>query len=333
MSAFGKSFFPQSRSITAEEISHFQKFGFVCLRNILTASQVDDLREAMAQALATFKSSPSSYDVTAAADAIWREETQIDDQGSEQHDLALLAQAIRAAKLNRLVDQSAPDIARGRFLLDTSVWRRVPLLEEFCTEGQLGPITAALLGVPAVRYYDDQLFVKEGGAVDRSAFHQDLSYFHLGGDTGCVFWIPLDKVRRGSGTMGYVPGSHRWGQTYKPNVFVSELAFPGSEGPDLPSVDANPDAYGVQYVEVDPGDVIVHHFLTIHGAEGNRSGRERRAFSLRYIDANLRYRQRPGAPAQPLHRQDMKEGELLDDTIHPVVWQANDTRAAQRKTG
>jgi ectoine hydroxylase-related dioxygenase (phytanoyl-CoA dioxygenase family) len=320
------------RSITADEVAHFRKFGFVCLRNVLSASQVDDLREAMADALTTLKTSPNSYNVTAAANAVWADQN-VDNQGSEQHDLALLAQAIRAAGLNRLVDEASPGTKRGNFLLDTSVWRRVPLLADFCTHGQLGPISGALLDVPAVRYYDDQIFVKEGGAVDRSAFHQDLSYFHLGGDTGCVFWIPLDKVRRGSGTMGYVPGSHRWGQTYKANVFVSELAFPGTEGPDLPSIDANPEAYGVQYVEVDPGDVIVHHFLTIHGAEGNRSGRERRAFSLRYIDANLRYRQRPGAPAQPLHRPGMQEGDLLDDTIHPIVWNASQARAEMRKTG
>jgi ectoine hydroxylase-related dioxygenase (phytanoyl-CoA dioxygenase family) len=333
MGAFTNYSYPYFRSITSEEVAQFQKFGFVCLRNVLSAAQVDDLREAMAQALATFKTSPSSYDVTAAADAIWRKEDDVDQQGSEQHDLKLLAQAIRAAKLNRLVDEKAADVPRGKFLLDTSVWRRVRLLAEFCTDSQLPAISAALLGVPDIRYYDDQIFVKEGGAVDRSAFHQDLSYFHLGGDTGCVFWIPLDKVRRGSGAMGYVPGSHRWGQTYKPNVFVSELAFPGSEGPDLPSVDANPEAYGVQYLEVDPGDVIVHHFLTIHGAEGNRSGAQRRAFSLRYIDANLRYRQRPGAPAQPLHRQGMHDGDALDDTIHPVVWRASDAVAPTRKTG
>jgi ectoine hydroxylase-related dioxygenase (phytanoyl-CoA dioxygenase family) len=325
MTAARKEEFRFFRNVTQDEIAHFQKFGFVRLRNILSASQVDDLREAMAQAIATLRTSPNSYDVTAAADAVWNDR-EVDDQGSEQHDLALLAQAIRAAKLNRLVDAASPDVPRGKFLLDTSVWRRVPALAEFCTEGQLPAISAALLGVPAIRYYDDQLFVKEGGAVDRSAFHQDLSYFHLGGDTGCVFWIPLDKVRRGTGTMGYVPGSHRWGQTYKPNVFVSELAFPGSEGPDLPSVDANPEAYGVQYVEVDPGDVIVHHFLTIHGAEGNRSGAQRRAFSLRYIDANLTYRRRPGAPAQPLHRTDVQDGDRLDDTIHPIVWEAEASR-------
>ena len=311
------------RNITPEEISHFQKFGFVRLRNILSASQVDELRVAMSEAVATLKSSPNAYDVTAAADAVWRDE-EVNDQGSVQHDLQLLAQAIRAAKLNRLVDEADPQVKRGKFLLDTSVWRRVPALAEFCTSSQLPAISASLLATPRIRYYDDQIFVKEGGAVDRSAFHQDLSYFHLGGDTGCVFWIPLDKVRRGSGAMGYVPGSHRWGQTYKPNVFVSELAFPGSEGPDLPSIDANPEAYGVQYMEVDPGDVIVHHFLTIHGAEGNRTGAPRRAFSLRYIDAEMTYRRRPGAPAQPLHRQDMEDGAPLDDAIHPLVWSAEE---------
>ena len=330
MSALAQQFDSQFRDVTSQEIAQFQKFGFVCLKNILSASQVDDLRGAMSLALDTFKASPNSYDITAAADAVWRDD-EVADQGSEQHDLALLAQAIRAAKLNRLVDKATPGVARGKFLLDTGVWRRVPQLASFCVESQLPAVSAALLGANAVRYYDDQIFVKEGGAVDRSAFHQDVSYFHVSGNEGCVFWIPLDRVREGSGRMGYVPGSHRWGQVYKPNVFVSELAFPGSEGPDLPAVEANPEAYGVQYIEVDPGDVIVHHFLTIHGAEGNRSGAQRRAFSLRYIDANLRYQRRPGAPAQPLHRQDAVDGDPLDDTIHPIVWEAEqDSR--QRET-
>ena len=332
MSALALEFARYFRSITQEEISQFQKFGFARLHNILSASQVDEMRDAMAKAVATLKSSPNAYNVTAAADAVWRQD-EVDDQGSEQHDLKLLAQAIRAAGLNRLVDEAAPGTPRGNFLLDTSVWRRVPELAEFCTGSHLPAIAAVLLGAESIRYYDDQIFVKEGGAVDRSAFHQDLSYFHLGGDTGCVFWIPLDEVRAGGGRLGYVPGSHRWGQIYKPNVFVSELAFPGSEGPDLPSIDGNPEAYGVQYIDADPGDVIVHHFLTIHGAEGNRSGNQRRAISLRYIDSNLRYQRRPGAPAQPLHRQDMHDGDVLDDAIHPIVWDSRRQIVPSRKAG
>jgi ectoine hydroxylase-related dioxygenase (phytanoyl-CoA dioxygenase family) len=184
----------------------------------------------------------------------------------------------------------------------------------------MGRIAAELLGVSRVRYYDDQMFIKEPGAVDRAAFHQDVPYFHLDGDCGCVFWIPLNSVKAGGGRVGYIPGSHRWQKMFKANVFVSELPFPGAEGVDMPKIDADPEAYGVQYLEAEPGDVLVHHFLTVHGSEGNRSDTPRSAFSLRYCDANIRYRTRPGAPAQPLHKQDMRDGDPLDDTIHPIVW-------------
>jgi hypothetical protein len=305
--------------LTNADRDQFSDAGFVRLRNVLTTDEVNMLRQAMVLAVQTLKTSPNSYNVTAAADSIWRDET-VDDQGSTQHDLALLAAAIRGSNLPRLMDKPAEDGKRGNFLLDTSVWRRVPQLAEFAIGSKMGHIAAELLGVSRVRYYDDQMFIKEPGAVDRAAFHQDVPYFHLDGDCGCVFWIPLNSVKAGGGRVGYIPGSHRWQKMFKANVFVSELPFPGAEGVDMPKIDADPEAYGVQYLEAEPGDVLVHHFLTVHGSEGNRSDTPRSAFSLRYCDANIRYRTRPGAPAQPLHKQDMRDGDPLDDTIHPIVW-------------
>lgn len=303
------------------EVARFWRHGFVRLAGILRPREVAQLRGAMNEALETFASSPNSYDLTAAADEVWRG-GRVNDQGSRQHDLDALAQAVRQARAPRLVDKVKGDIPRGKFLLDTGVWRRVRTLAEFALHGCLSRIGATLLDVSALRYYDDQLFVKQGGAVDRAAFHQDLSYFHLDGDAGCVFWIPLGQVRRGGGAMGYIPGSHLWGQVYKPNLFASPLAFPGSTGADMPDIDADPQKFGVQYVEADPGDVIVHHFLTVHGSEGNAGPAPRSAFSLRYCDADLRFRRRQGAPAQPLHRLDMKDGDLLDDEVHPIVFRS-----------
>jgi len=277
------------------------------------------LRGAMDEALRTFEQSPNSYNVTAAADALWRRDIPLDDQGSCQHDLGALAEAVRKSSLPRLLDAPSHE-ARGRFLLDTGVWHRVKPLARFARNSALPSTASALLGASRVRFYDDQLFVKEPGAIDRAAFHQDLSYFHLSGNSGCVFWVPLTVVGAGGGRMGYIPGSHRWGSTYKPNVFVSAMAFPGSEGADMPAINEQPEAFGVRYVDVKPGDVIVHHFLTVHGSEGNRGTATRSAFSLRYCDARLRYRYRPGAPAQPHHRPGMRNGDELDGELHPVVW-------------
>ncbi|HEX3810298.1 MAG TPA: phytanoyl-CoA dioxygenase family protein [Rhizomicrobium sp.] len=317
---------------TEAEIASFAERGYVKLKGFLSAAEVARLRGAMDDAIASLSSSPNGYDVTAAADAFWTPQAANDDQGSDQHDLVALAQAVRSSTMPRLVDAAVAGRPRGKFLLDTSVWRRIPVLARFALASALPRGASDLLGCSTIRYYDDQMFVKEPGAVDRAAFHQDISYFNLDGEAGCVFWIPLDRVVEGGGRMGYVPGSHRWDSIYKPNIFVSALPFPGSEGADMPRIDTDPAAYGVNYIDVEPGDVIVHHFRTIHGSEGNRGSASRRAFSLRYCDAALRFRLRPGAPLQPLHKQGMADGDPLDDAMHPVAWPSNDDARHERHT-
>lgn len=309
-------------SLRLADVAHFWKYGYVKLLNYLSEDSISTLRAAMDGALGTLEQSPNSYDATAVGDFFWSTQEDVDEHGSAQHDLLALSRAIRKSGFPRLIDSHHSPRPRGRFLIDTGVWRREPPLARMAKCGTLPEAAATLLAVDQLRFFDDQLFVKEAGALDRAAFHQDLSYFHLDGTCGCVIWIPLDPVRCGNGAMGYVPGSHMWGQTFNSNVFLCEMPSPGSAGQNLPSIESSPERYGVQYVEADPGDVIVHHFQTIHGSEGNRSDRTRRAFSLRYCDADIRYRFRPGAPAQPLHRSDMSDGDCLDSQIHPVVWKA-----------
>ena len=304
---------------SVDAVDQFRARGYVKLTGVLSPDTVDKLRRMMAAAVETFSNSPNSYNVTQAADALWAAKA-LNSSGSTQHDLNALARAIAESPLPRLVDESEPGQPRGSFLLDTSVWRRVPELARFAFGSDLPRIAAELLDVASVRYYDDQLFIKEPGAVDRVAFHQDFPYFHLDAPRGCVFWIPLDPVPPGAGRLGYVPGSHLWRKVFKPNIFASETPMPGSAGVEMPNIDADPDAYGVEYVAAEPGDVLVHHFLTVHGSEGNRGGSQRRAFSLRYCDSALRYRFRPGAPPQPLHRANIDDGDELDSNIHPVAW-------------
>lgn len=308
-------------AISRSQIERFDEFGFVKLPGLLTRREIAVLRQAMSDALKTLPSSPNSYNVTAAADAFWRKDDPANDnRGSTQHDLDSLAMLVRRSNKRRLVDSAEAGRHRGRFLLDTSVWRRTPLLAGFALGGPLAEISAVLLGAGCVRFYDDQMFVKEPGAVDRAAFHQDFPYFHLSAPRGCVFWIPLDFAGPGGGRIAYIPGSHKWGEVYKPNIFVSALAFPGSEGVEMPDIDENPQAFGATYVDVAPGDVLVHHFLTIHGSEGNRGANSRRAFSLRYCDASVTFKRRAGAPDQPLHKSGTKDGDPLDSEIHPIVW-------------
>jgi len=109
-------------------------------------------------------------------------------------------------------------------------------------------------------------------------------------------WIPVDPVSFNSGTIRYVRGSHRWG-FFKPNV--SQMAFPGADGDTLPDIDGHEEEYDIVSSELEPGDLLVHHHLTVHGSAGNATLRQtRRTASLRYCGDDIRFKFRPYAPAQ-----------------------------------
>jgi ectoine hydroxylase-related dioxygenase (phytanoyl-CoA dioxygenase family) len=111
-------------------------------------------------------------------------------------------------------------------------------------------------------------------------------------------WIPVDPVSFNSGTIRYVRGSHRWA-FFKPNVFVSQMAFPGADGEPLPDIDGHEDHYDIVSYELEPGDMLLHRHLTVRGSAGNATLRQtRRAASLRYCGDDIRFKFRHYAPAQ-----------------------------------
>ena len=78
---------------------------------------------------------------------------------------------------------------------------------------------------------------------------------------------------------------------------------------------------GRQTLEVLPGDIVVHHAATLHGAGANRSpSRRRRAISVRYCGDGVRYQIRPGAPTKPHHSEVSSGDMVVDHPDCPLVW-------------
>jgi ectoine hydroxylase-related dioxygenase (phytanoyl-CoA dioxygenase family) len=176
------------------------------------------------------------------------------------------------------------------------------------------------MGATKINLYEDSLLVKEPGTIEPTMFHQDLAYFHVEGRQICTAWCPLDRATRATGAVGYVRGSHRWNRMFKPNLFVSAMEIPGTEGEAVPDVAGRPRDYDVVYFDLGPGDVTFHDARTIHGADGNSSTTtRRRAISVRYCGDDARYFLRTGAPAKAHHRH-VRNGDPLDCDECPVVW-------------
>lgn len=170
-------------------------------------------------------------------------------------------------------------------------------------------------------FYKDHVFVKEPGAEARTPWHQDLPYWPLEGAKLCTVWVPFDRVDPESGAVHYVRGSHRWGRRFVPEHFSDgqgeNYEAQGLEA--VPDVDAHPEDFDLVSFDVEPGDCVVHHFLTLHGAPGNVSARHRRADALRYVDRDTVY-VGARAPGETDPYPDLSPGMSIGGPNFPVVW-------------
>ena len=317
-----------ARPITPDEIAAYNVAGVVLLRGILDLATVNSLRRCIDQAVDTLGQSPAGYNMsmlTRAAEMQDRKTLEANSEG--QHNVAGIVDYIKASGKKFLFDQA--EASKGSFMIDTGISARLRDFKRFILNGPGPEIAASLLGGEHINFFGDQIFVKEPGTRERTAFHQDATYFEIDGDQCCVLWIPVDPVTLETGTMQYVRGSHRSGKLYQPNVFVAQTPLPGAQGEPLPDIEGHMQDYDIVHFDVEPGDVIVHHYRTLHGAGGNLSRYQvRRAASLRYCGDDIRFTTRPWALRQLHHTTRLNEGDPLSGPDFPVVWRRRQTQEA-----
>ncbi|HEY4919115.1 MAG TPA: phytanoyl-CoA dioxygenase family protein [Xanthobacteraceae bacterium] len=308
------------RPITKDEVAAYKVAGVVLLRGILDLGSVNSLRRCIDQAVTSLGQSPSGYDLSALTKAYESGDWQkMKDEDGGQHDVSGIMEYMKASGKPLLIDKN--ESAKGSFLLDTGIATRLRDFRRFCISGAVPEIAGALLDSEKVNFFGDQIFVKEPQTRERTAFHQDATYFEIDGDQCCVMWIPVDPVTLEGGVMQYVRGSHRDGRLYQPNVFMSQTPLPGAQGEPLPDIEGHMGDYDIVHFDVEPGDVIVHHYRTIHGAGGNHTRYQvRRAASLRFCGDDIRFCTRPWAPKQLHHTQRLADGDPLGGPDFPVVW-------------
>ncbi|MFO0998085.1 MAG: phytanoyl-CoA dioxygenase family protein [Alphaproteobacteria bacterium] len=200
------------------------------------------------------------------------------------HWIERLAEAFERAKASpgpEAVDH-APEEGAGRFVTDLFLWRRDPEVRRFLFESPAGAIAARLMRAEAATLFFDTMWIKEPGVRKPTAWHQDQPYYPVDGDQLAVVWLPLDPVPE-EVALAFVRGSHRWHRWFEPTRTTDGTRFAKATSYEpVPDIDhAPPDTYDVIRKRMDPGDCVVFHGLTLHGAPGNpQKHRRRRALSI-----------------------------------------------------
>ena len=310
----------QLRHVTDDEVRTYERDGVVYLPNIIDIEWAKRLSSAIDELIS------------------WAEKpAQQADQVLDLTGLALAASTATALPpagpsewgsprqlAGRVaVDQRVrPKSARGHFVSVTSAWQLHPAIRELAIDSPLPEIAALLTGSNKLYLYDDQLLVKPPGTMERTAWHQDQGYDHIAGDKVCAIRVPADRETSELGLIQYLRGSHRSGKIYKVNYFISDATAPDDAGESIPKIEGHESNFDIVTYAPGPGDVVVHHLRTLHGAAGNSSETDtRRAVTFRYAGDDVRYYFRRFAPPAQRPSQ-LRDGDPLDlePERHPVVW-------------
>ena len=174
----------------------------------------------------------------------------------------------------------------------------------------------------SARIYHEHVLVKEPGTQEVTPWHHDLPYYGIDGNQLCSIWLPLDPVPQ-QACPEFVSGSHANGKLYYPRLFLNHQNYgEGVAGFEtIPDIDQHRNEHNLLSWELSPGDCIVFHMRTIHGAPATAGiSTRRRGFSTRWVGDDVRFATRPWNTSPPYREVDLKPGDPLDHPTFPVIF-------------
>ena len=117
-------------------------------------------------------------------------------------------------------------------------------------------------------------------------WHQDGAYWKLDPMRALTVWVAVDESTTENGCLRVIPGSHRLPlyqpirRTDSPNMLFSVS--------DEKLVKEWTERHGIIDIELNPGDVEIHHPNVLHCSEPNTSARRRCALDIGYIPTTTR---------------------------------------------
>ena len=154
----------------------------------------------------------------------------------------------------------------------------MPLAHRIATHPAILDVVEGVLG-PDLLIYGVEFFIKEPRTKHRVSMHQDLTYWGLGAIDGMVtMWLALSPATRASGCMNFVAGSHRNPILPHEDTFAEDNLL--SRGQEV-RVEVAPEDRAA--IELMPGEISLHHGLTIHGSGPNTTDDRRIGAVVRYL--------------------------------------------------
>lgn len=136
---------------------------------------------------------------------------------------------------------------------------------------------------PDILVWGTSFFIKEPRNPSYVSWHQDLTYWGLEPADIVTAWIALSESSRENGAMRVIPGTHTMEVVPHKDTFAADnLLSRGQE------VSVEVDEREAVALELEPGEMSLHHVKLIHGSDPNPSHKRRIGLAVRYIPTRVR---------------------------------------------
>lgn len=159
----------------------------------------------------------------------------------------------------------------------------IPLAARISLDPRVLDVVQGILG-PDIMVWSAEFFIKEARTTHTVGMHQDLTYWGMGETPDQVTaWIALSPATVESGCMDFVQASHK--NPILPHTDTYSETNLLSRGQEIAVEVAEQDK---THIELAPGQMSLHHGLTIHGSGPNRSDDRRIGLAIRYLNPNAK---------------------------------------------
>lgn len=135
---------------------------------------------------------------------------------------------------------------------------------------------------PNLLCWTSNFFIKEAANPAFVSWHQDSTYWGLSRPDVVTAWVALSASHQGNGAMGFIPGTHKADQMPHRDTFAANnLLTRGQE------VAVAVDVAQAVTIELEPGEMSLHHVRVVHGSPANPSNDRRIGFAIRYIPTSV----------------------------------------------
>ncbi len=193
-----------------------------------------------------------------------------------------------------------------------NIWKSNRSVASLSLNNRIGKIASFLMNWDSVRLNQDSV-IWVPPKCGNVSFHQDEPYqdWHLPGKI-ITAWIPLSKTYKKGATIEYATGSHKWKFSKRLNTFL------GANDYMYHLKKYTKKKMNIFSVEINKGDIVMHHGRVWHGSTINRTTKNRMSISIHLMSGKSKFHP---VISNPLFTKFKHFNSLrMDESFFPIIW-------------